>query len=94
MSRQTWRLIKESKSFYIRTYRSGLIALVLSSFINLFLSVALYYVYFDRPERDYYATSGVTPPILLTALDSPNHTSVPLLPDDDGIEEDAKLIPE
>lgn len=94
MSRETWRLIKESKLFYINTYRTGLIVLVLSSLLNLFLGIALYYFYFSRPAPDYYATSGVIPPILLTPLDSPNKTSVPLLASDDVSEQETRPIPE
>lgn len=93
MSRETWRLIKESKFFYVMTYRRVLTTLVFSTILNLCLGIALYFVYFNQPAPEYYATSGVVPPILLTAMDSPNNTSVPLLPDEELTDDTTRAIP-
>ena len=79
MSRETWRLIRSSKRFYVKTYRAGAKALLVSGLLNVFFSVSIYYAYFSQPEHDFYSTSGVTEPVKLTPLDEPNYSSVPLL---------------
>lgn len=94
MGRETWSLIKQSKRFYVNTFRKTGSALVISAFINLSLGFAIYYAYFSRPEHDFYATNGVTPPILLTPMDLPNETSVALLANDPDDEDDTKVIPQ
>ncbi|KTD21065.1 type IVB secretion system protein IcmM/DotJ [Legionella londiniensis] len=94
MSRRAWQIIKNSKGFYVRTYRSSIRVLVISIFLNLILGVLIYYTYFSRPEPDFYATNGVTPPVQLTPLDQPNYTSEPLLPDEVETETDNKVIPQ
>ena len=94
MSRETWYLIKHAKRFYVVTYRRAGSALLFSAFINLFLGYALYHVYFNQNMRDYYATSGVTPPVLLTSMDVPNYTSVALIGSDPDNENDIKVIPQ
>jgi intracellular multiplication protein IcmM len=94
MSRETWRLIKQSKRFYVNTFRMSGNALFFSMIINLILGLAIYYLYFNQPEHDFYSTNGVTAPIMLTPLDAPNDTSVALLPDDPENDDDNKVIPE
>lgn len=94
MSRGAWLLIKQSKRFYVNTYRRAGSALLLSVVFNLLLGFALYYLYFSQPEHDFYATSGVTPPVQLTPMDSPNNTSVPLLPTETESDNNTKVIPE
>lgn len=80
MGRETWDLIKHSKRFYVTTYRRIGNILFLSTVINMFLGCGLYYAYFYRPAHAFYATNGVTPPVELTFLDSPNNTPYALLP--------------
>lgn len=94
MSRETWNLIKQSKRFYVRTYRKTSTALFISVIINLFLGLTIYYTYFSRPEHAFYATDGVTPPVQLTPMDSPNNTSVALLAPDPLNDDETKAIPE
>ena len=94
MSRETWSLIKQSKRFYISTFRGVGSALFVSVLINLSLGLTVYYVYSNRPEPAFYATSGITPPIMLTPMDSPNNTSVALLAADPDDENDIKVIPQ
>lgn len=94
MSRETWNLVKQSKRFYISTYRRSANFLFILLIINLSLGFAIYFTYLNQPRRDFYATNGVTAPVKLTPMSSPNNTSVALLaadPIDDGIE---KVIPE
>ncbi len=62
--------------------------------VNLCLGVAIYYVYFGQPLNDFYATNGVTAPDLLTPMDIPNNTSVPMLPSDPDVDNNIKVIPE
>lgn len=93
MSREAWNLIKNSKHFYIATYRRAITALFISMSINVGLGVLFYFVYFSQPETDYYSTSGVTPPVKLTPLDGPNYTSTPLLANDPDDEPETKVIP-
>ncbi|ARG96823.1 type IVB secretion system protein IcmM/DotJ [Legionella micdadei] len=94
MSQEVWGTIKRSKSFYIRTYRLGATSLLISLMLNLLLILGIYYLYFHEPERDYYATSGITPPVPLTPLDEPNYSSTPLLPPDPIDDNSEKVIPQ
>ncbi|AHE67904.1 type IVB secretion system protein IcmM/DotJ [Legionella oakridgensis] len=92
MSRATWDLIKNSKRFYVNTYRKAATFLLISAVFNVLLGVAIYFAYFNLPDPDFYATSGVTPPVMLTALDEPNYTSDPLLASESGTI-DNKVMP-
>jgi hypothetical protein len=94
VSRETWRLIKSSKGFYISTYRRASTILLLSVSLNLVLGFFIFDTYFSRPDPQYYATSGATPPVELAAMDSPNNTSVPLLANDQVNDEIEKVIPQ
>lgn len=67
---------------------------VLSLLLNLLLCGGIIYTYFHQPERDYYATNGITPPVYLTPLAKPNNTSNPLLPPDPINTNDTKVIPQ
>ena len=94
MSRETWNLIKNSKRFYVNTYRRSGTALIFSILLNIFLVVVIGYIYFNEPEPDFYATSGITPPVKMTSLDEPNYTSVPLLADEPESEDETRVIPQ
>ncbi len=94
MSRETWNLIKQSKRFYVNTFRKTGSVLLISVTMNLALGFAIYYSYFNRPEHDFYATSGITPPVMLTPMDAPNDTSVALLAADPIDDNDTKVIPQ
>lgn len=94
MSRETWRLLKQSKRFYVGTYRRAGSALILSVAMNVLLGIAIYYIYYSEPEHTFYATNGVTAPELLTAMTSPNTTSVPLLANDPDNDNEIKVMPE
>lgn len=94
MSRETWRLIKQSKRFYVNTYRRAGSALVFSMLVNLLLGIGIYHSYFNRAAHDFYATSGITPPVELVAMNEPNQTSVPLLADEPENNNDNKVIPQ
>lgn len=93
MSRVTWQKIKNSKRFYVRTYRK-LGSIVLGSVIlNVLLSMYAAYEFFSMPEPDFYATYGEIPPIKLSVMSSPNYSSTPLLPEDRQYESSIRKIP-
>ncbi|GGI89926.1 type IVB secretion system protein IcmM/DotJ [Legionella impletisoli] len=95
MSRGTWEIVKQSKRFYVMTYRKTGTALLFSAALNVLLGAGIYYTYFHQPERDFYATNGITPPVELTPLDEPNYTSDALLASDPVNDtNDAKVIPQ
>ncbi|MCX7118039.1 MAG: type IVB secretion system protein IcmM/DotJ [Legionellales bacterium] len=94
MSRETWSLIKQSKRFYVQTYRGTGTTLFISMLLNLCLGSFIYYIYFNQPDPAFYATSGIIPPILLTPMDSANNTSVAMLADDPVNEDDTRAIPQ
>ena len=94
MSRSAWKIIKQTKQFYVSAYRrSGSIIIVLV-IINTLLSFGVGYTYFNKPERAYYATYGETPPVELTGMGSANDTSVPLLADETIIDSDVRNLPQ
>ncbi|KTC66537.1 Dot/Icm secretion system protein ImcM [Legionella adelaidensis] len=94
MSRGAWNLTKQSKRFYVQTYRRAGTSLVVSLLINLLLGLGIYYTYFHLPEPDFYSTDGITPPVQLTPMDEPNRSSVPLLASDQESDYGNKVIPE
>ena len=94
MAAEAWSKIINSKSFYIRTYRVAMKSLIISLLINFLLSLAIYYLYFHQPERDFYATSGIIPPVQLTPRDQPNFSTIPLLEADPPNDNTVKLIPD
>ncbi|KTD18368.1 type IVB secretion system protein IcmM/DotJ [Legionella jordanis] len=94
MSREAWNNIIQSKGFYIRSYRKGLTWVILSLGVNLILLLSIYYVHFNEPEPDYYATSGIAPPVKLTSLNERNYSSNYLLPPDPVDEDMTRVIPQ
>ena len=54
--------------------------IIISILFSLLLCVAISYCYFHQPEKQFYATNGITAPIPLAPLDTPNYSSNPLLP--------------
>lgn len=94
MSRESWSTIRQSKNFYIRTYRMTGMLIIVSLALNLLMALVVYYLYFHQPVRDFYATSGITPPVQLKPLDEPNKTTTPLLDPDPIDNEPEKVIPQ
>jgi intracellular multiplication protein IcmM len=94
MSRGIWNKVKKSKFFYVKIYRRLLLFIIIFQIINVALFLSICYVYLNRPERVYYATSGITLPIQLTALERPNYSSEALLPPDPVLTEAPKTMPE
>ena len=94
MNRDTWDLIKSSKNFYVNVYRHGLVALIISLVLSCICVLLLFYIYLTEPERNFYATSGIAPPIQLQPLEAPNYSPNALLPPDPPTESEEKLIPQ
>lgn len=68
--------------------------MLLSIALNVFLGIVIYHVYFAQPEPDFYATDGITPPVLLTAMDQPNNSSAALLANDQNDNDNTKAVPQ
>lgn len=94
MSKQTWTLIKQNKNFNVRVYRLGLMLLSIALLLNIVLIILITYVYLGQPERDFYATSGVAPPVQLKSMLSPNMGPEPLLEPDPPTDERERIIPQ
>lgn len=94
MSRNTWNLIKEHRNFHVNVYRRSVLALICSLGLSVVLGMLLFYMYIREPEPDYYATSGITPPVRLQSLSAPNESSQALLPPDPSSESGIKVIPQ
>ena len=93
MTRTVWRAKIDSNTFYITSYRRLCGLIVISLLFSLVLSVGISYRYFHQSERRYYASNGITEPIELKALGSPNNSSKALLPPDPIIPDQTKYIP-
>lgn len=86
MSRSKWNLIKQSKRFYVNTFRRAGNTLVFSLSLNILFGALIYYFYLAQPEPDYYATYGETSPVPLVAMEEPNYSAVPLLANDTEVD--------
>jgi intracellular multiplication protein IcmM len=93
LSRGTWNTIRSSKRFYVDTFRWAGRALLISISLSIVLSIAVLYVYYSRPEHDFYSTNGETPPVPLTSMDEPNGSEYPLLANDQSVDNATKEIP-
>lgn len=94
MSRETWALIKQNKNFNVHVYRRGLLLLILSLILSCTIGLLMFHIYINQPERDFYATSGITPPIKLSPLLAPNASSKALLDPDPPTDDVQRVIPQ
>lgn len=94
MSHDNWVLIKNKKNFNVNVYRRGLTLIIASLFLSGIFGVLMFYIYLHHPEREYYATSGITPPVKLTSMSAPNASSKALLDVDPPTEKMQKVIPQ
>ncbi len=94
MSRESWALIKEHKNFNVHVYRRGLLMIIISLILSSIIGLLMFYFYLHQPERDFYATSGITPPIKLQPLAAPNESSTALLPPDPPTDDVQRVIPQ
>ncbi len=82
MVRKSIESIIHSKNFYRDNFRKVTKLLLISLLISVCLLVGIYFLIISRGEEEYYATNGVTPPVLLQARDEPNMSSEPLIASD------------
>jgi intracellular multiplication protein IcmM len=94
MSRGNWNRIKLSKFFYVNTYRNMMTLIIASQVLNVLFCLAVTYAHLQQPERTFYATSGIIPPIKLNPLDAPNESAEALLPPDPVSDDETRAIPE
>jgi intracellular multiplication protein IcmM len=94
MSRSTWAQIKLHKNFNVNIYRVGLSFLIFSVVLSILLGLCISYIYLNEPERDFYATSGITPPVKLESMFVPNMSSNSLLDADPPADNGQRLIPQ
>ncbi len=94
MNREMWGIIKNSKAFNVNVYRRGLTSIIVSLGLSCFFGLLLFYLYLSQPERNYYATNGVTPPVQLKPLSARNMSSNALLEPDPPSVPEQKLIPQ
>lgn len=93
MSKQTLRAIRQRKGFYRNSYRRAVVMMIFSLLLNIGLIGGIYYKLVTMPERDFYATSGIKPPIELKAMATPNYSSKYLLAPAPVDSEESKPIP-
>jgi intracellular multiplication protein IcmM len=80
MSIQKLRDQKGKKNFFRNGFRNVLRIIYVSISLNVIFIIGIYETLINRVAPDYYATSGVKPPIRLTGLSHPNYSSEALLP--------------
>lgn len=73
---------KNSRYFYVRSYRLAVKLILILNVTNLILFLMVRHYYYQHPERGYYSSNGVTFPVKLSPLRKPNYESKALLPDD------------
>jgi len=82
MSRLKFFKIRQTRYFYVFTYRNLLNTLIFLIICNLiFLGIATH-LYATRGLHTFFATSGYTNPSQLVPYVKPNYASLPLLQDD------------
>lgn len=94
MSRESWAIAKGHKNFNVHVYRRGLLMIIISLIFSCATCLLMFYFYLHLPERDYYATSGIAPPIKLQALAAPNELPTALLPPDPPTDDVQRVIPQ
>jgi intracellular multiplication protein IcmM len=65
-----------------------------STLVNLLFGLFISYIYLHEPQRDYYATSGISPPIKLDYMLTPNMSDHPLLDSDPPLDDKIREIPQ
>jgi intracellular multiplication protein IcmM len=94
MSRSTWAQIKLRRYFNVNVYRRGLTVLIGSLLLSVLMTIVIAYMYLNEPERDYYATSGIAPPVKLQPMVTPNMTTQPMLKSDPEMDDEQRVIPQ
>ncbi len=82
MTIQNIREVKGGKFFYRNGFRRTIWLLIVSLVINGILILGIYNKLVNKIEPHYYSTSGVKPPIQLSARSRPNNKPYALLKPD------------
>lgn len=85
--------IKNRKRFYVHSYRRALRLLMVSLILNGGILLGIGYQVISEPERDFYATDGISAPVKLTPLLQPNASPNALLTPDPIVIRAQKVIP-
>jgi intracellular multiplication protein IcmM len=94
MSRETWNIVKQSKNFNVRIFRSGLLLIIISLILSGMVASLAFYRYLHLTERDYYATNGMEPPVMLSPMATANVSPNALLPPDPIVDDTRRMIPQ
>lgn len=94
MSKEEWAQIKKNKNFNVHIFRRGLTFLIFLLACNIVMGVLISFIYLNEPEHDFYATSGIAPPVQLKPMAEPNKSSQPLLEPDPPTDDTERVIPE
>lgn len=94
MGQEAWNTIRKTKGFYVRIYRKAGTYAVVSVGINFFLGLMICYHHFREPTPNFYATSGIVPPVRLFARTTPNYLPTALLAPDPVSGNNKKVIPQ
>lgn len=86
---------KKVKGFYIKGFHYSVNVLIVSVLLNFVLLAVIHNYLLHPGKTTYYASNGFfAAPIELTALDAPNESAEPLLPDDPPEEMMVRALPE
>jgi hypothetical protein len=87
MSSLKYERYKTQRYFYVSTYRKIILLMIYSVSLNVILFALGTYIFFNEQPPEYYGTNGATNPVQLSAMNTPNNSSIPLLPDDIPLDE-------
>ena len=79
MSNDLIELVKSRKSFYRDNYHGMSTLLIVVLAFLVLCNLLIIYLYIQRPQPDFYATSMDGKLIQLAPLDTPNYSSKPLI---------------
>lgn len=94
MRRESLTEKKKSKGFYCTGFQKAVNVLFVSVALNICFVMAIHSKIAHKIEPNFYASDGVSSPIMLNPLDAPNESSTPLLPDDPHEEMMVRAIPD
>ncbi len=87
MSSLKYERYRTQRYFYVSTYRKIILLMIFSVSFNVILFALGSYIFFNEQAPEYYGTNGATNPVQLSAINTPNYSSTPLLPDDIPVDE-------
>jgi|LauGreDrversion4_2_1035121.scaffolds.fasta_scaffold123966_3 intracellular multiplication protein IcmM len=82
MSSLKYQRYRSQRYFYVSAYRKIIKLMFYSVSFNVFLFTLGSYIFFNEQAPEYFGTNGATNPVELSAINAPNYSSSPLLPDD------------